>query len=734
MGESSASDWYLARKVFEEVLKKPKVERMEFARELCGSDTRLWEEVSSLVDWHESSKSFLETPAVIQVIEEKHLPDLLIPGQQLLHYEIRELIGRGGMGEVYRARDTKLDRNVAIKLLRKDLVPHVRTSDRLLREARAAALLEHPNICHIYEISEADGFGFIVMQYIVGTTLDELLSAGGMDVDIALDLGEQIAAGLAEAHSRGIIHRDIKPANIIISGKMQATILDFGLAKFIETGSAAENANRMESTGGVMGTVPYMSPEQLSGHATDARTDVFSFGSLLFEMLSGLSAFDRKNNAETIAAILNEELDWLRIPDYLRPLLQRCLAKQQSDRFSSANELSKALAKVRKTRPEMRSRKPGQTRKVGVGDTDEAKDVVTQPLAAAPRENFQVDPISSTENISSNSIWRHVMRTNPFSLRDRRKILLSVFGGIVISIGLLFYSDPFRPGLNMEDLESMEFQRHQYRRLADADKREFIKLRVKHIQRLMGDEKRTIDDVSVDGIMREIDRYESRYDSLSQEPLKEGLLLIYGRATQYVPLISDEFKNADVPAVLGIYLAMVESEYHDCLVSDTGPVGLFQFTRKTAQYYGLGDEERCKVDKQARAAAYYLSDLMSEFGRENSSWTLALLSFQHGADGTHKQLRELRDLGTAERSYWAIAENRSRMKKYLESSDNYLWKFYAAAIIGETPESFGLVGPPLSTIRNPPDSMVFRGGALKFGPISESTGVNQIQFVPDGIR
>ena len=209
MEKTSTNDWNRIRSVFEDAVVRPVEERRRYAEEVCGADQLLLNEVLSLLESHESSHSFLERPAVLQVYEIEQQSNQLSPGQRLLHYEIRELIGKGGMGEVYLARDTKLDRNVAIKLLRKDLLPQARASERLLREARAAALLEHPNICHIHEISEADGFSFIVMQYIVGTTLDEILSAGGIDVATSLDLGAQIAEGLAEAHSQGIVHRDI---------------------------------------------------------------------------------------------------------------------------------------------------------------------------------------------------------------------------------------------------------------------------------------------------------------------------------------------------------------------------------------------------------------------------------------------------------------------------------------------------------------------------------------------
>ena len=173
MDETAKNDWQRVRKVFEDVLLLPAEERRVYAQKLCRTDECLWNEVKSLLDWHESSESFLEIPAVVQVAGNKQLPNQLVAGQRLLHYEIRKLIGKGGMGEVYLAHDTKLDRNVAVKVLRRDLLPQVRASERLLREARAVALLEHPNICHIYEISEVDGFNFIVMQYVVGTTLDE---------------------------------------------------------------------------------------------------------------------------------------------------------------------------------------------------------------------------------------------------------------------------------------------------------------------------------------------------------------------------------------------------------------------------------------------------------------------------------------------------------------------------------------------------------------------------------
>jgi serine/threonine protein kinase len=347
--EITKNDWQRVRSVFEEVLLTDPEGRWLRVQELCGANQTLLNEVKSLLDSHEDSESYLDTPAVVRLVEDNQVPNQLVAGQQLLHYEIRKLIGKGGMGEVYLARDTRLDRNVALKLLRRDLLPHLLDNDRLLREARAAALLEHPNICNIYEISEADGFSFIVMQYVVGTTLDDIVTGGGIELETALDFALQIAAGLAEAHSQGLIHRDIKPANIIISRKGHAKILDFGLAKFIEADGrgSMEVRNRTEGASGAMGTVPYMSPEQLRGEHVDAGTDVFSFGTLLFEIFSGVPAFRRDNDGQTISAILNDEPDWALIPASLRPLLHKCLAKSRASRYASVVELARALEEIK---------------------------------------------------------------------------------------------------------------------------------------------------------------------------------------------------------------------------------------------------------------------------------------------------------------------------------------------------------------------------------------------------
>jgi eukaryotic-like serine/threonine-protein kinase len=201
------------------------------------------------------------------------------------HYRILKKLGAGVMGEVYLAEDTRLNRKIAVKFLPSDLAADERAKKRLLREAQAAAKLDHPNICAIYEVTEEDGRSFIVMQYIEGVTLARRLQHNPLGLKEALDMAVQVADAVAEAHSQGIIHRDIKPQNIMIGARGQAKVMDFGLAKAITaelpTESEAETQSLLTEPGMIIGTVPYMSPEQVKGEALDARSDIFSFGSVL---------------------------------------------------------------------------------------------------------------------------------------------------------------------------------------------------------------------------------------------------------------------------------------------------------------------------------------------------------------------------------------------------------------------------------------------------------------------
>jgi TolB-like protein/predicted Ser/Thr protein kinase len=261
-------------------------------------------------------------------------------------YEIRTKIGAGGMGEVYLAEDMTLHRQVAIKLL-SDSAQSEQAKKRLLREAQAAAKLDHPNICAVYEVAEDDGRNFIVMQYVEGEALDHRLKRTPLDIAQSISIAGQVADALAEAHTRGIVHRDIKPANIMITARGQAKVMDFGLAKIGAATAGAKPDGEaptqalLTTPGMILGTVPYMSPEQVKGEQVDARTDIFSFGAVLYEMLSGRQPFASQSAAETIASILNQEPPNLApdVPAELQRIARKCLEKDRNLRYQNAGEL-----------------------------------------------------------------------------------------------------------------------------------------------------------------------------------------------------------------------------------------------------------------------------------------------------------------------------------------------------------------------------------------------------------
>src|SRR4030095_3772734 len=226
--------------------------------------------------------------------------------QSISHYRIISKLGAGGMGEVYLGEDTRLGRKVAIKLLPLRSLGDEHARRRLLREAQAAATLDHPNICSIHEIGEESGTSFIVMQYIEGETLAKRMSRKPVELTEAFEIAVQIADALAEAHSRGIIHRDIKPLNIMLSARGQAKVLDFGLSKTIEERGYIDSIapTLLSEPGMMIGTVPYMSPEQVQGQPVDVRSDIFSFGVVLYELFGGVQPFASENSASTISSIL----------------------------------------------------------------------------------------------------------------------------------------------------------------------------------------------------------------------------------------------------------------------------------------------------------------------------------------------------------------------------------------------------------------------------------------------
>jgi len=276
----------------------------------------------------------------------------LTSGTKLGPYEIQSPLGAGGMGEVYRARDTRLGRDVALKILPESFA---REGDRLHRfeqEARSVAALNHPNILAIFDTGQNNGSPFLVSELLEGETLREILDGGAVPQRKTIDYGVQIAQGLAAAHEKAIVHRDLKPENIFVTKDERIKILDFGLAKLAQKASAADGVTLTSShtaAGVVMGTASYMAPEQVRGDLADARTDIFGFGAVLYEMLSGKRAFRRETTAETMTAVLKEDPPELSDPGRvvspaLDRIVRRCLEKNSEQRFQSAKDLSFALS------------------------------------------------------------------------------------------------------------------------------------------------------------------------------------------------------------------------------------------------------------------------------------------------------------------------------------------------------------------------------------------------------
>ncbi len=339
-----ASVWEKAKEIFGRAITIDPNDRAQYLNEACSDDKDVRREVEELLRSFDDSNDFMEQHAITEVASEiAGVTARLEPGQRLIHYEIVRQLGEGGMGEVYLAEDTKLGRKVAIKVLPSNTSADREANMRLLREARSAAKLDHPNICTIHEIAESDGRRFIVMQYVEGDNLAQRIKAGGLDRKESIRLAAQIAEALAEAHSAGIIHRDIKPANVIITSKGQAKVLDFGLAKQVLPSRSVDDRSAtshfLSRTGEVIGTVPYMSPEQVKGEKLDERTDIFSLGAMLYELLTGRQPFHRESNAETIAALLNSDPPTDELSPKMRQIVARCLAKDRTQRYSRAVEV-----------------------------------------------------------------------------------------------------------------------------------------------------------------------------------------------------------------------------------------------------------------------------------------------------------------------------------------------------------------------------------------------------------
>lgn len=350
--------WEQIGKLYDEARKAAPEARAAFLDQTCAEDESLRREVESLLAAEANVGDFIVNPALKDAagLLTAEIPGALV-GKQLGHYQIQSFIGAGGMGEVYAAKDPRLGRKVAIKLLPATVSSDADRLKRFEQEARAAGILNHPNILTIHDIGEYEGIPYIVSELLEGETLRERMKDGPLSPARVVDIALQIARGLAAAHERGIVHRDLKPENLFITTDGRAKILDFGLAKLtqprfvdVEAGGEAFPVVRT-SPGLLMGTVGYMAPEQLRGEEADHRADIFAFGVILYELLTGERPFRGDSAADTMSAILKQEAPELpshvstQSPELGR-VIRRCLEKKEQQRFQSASDLGFALEGV----------------------------------------------------------------------------------------------------------------------------------------------------------------------------------------------------------------------------------------------------------------------------------------------------------------------------------------------------------------------------------------------------
>jgi serine/threonine-protein kinase len=344
---SGATRWRQIEDVCWTVLNRPNDERGAILDEACAGDPDLRREVESLLAVQSAVPTFLGTPAG-EIAADLLATDDNLTGRRLGPYVIGEWVGSGGMGDVYRARDEHLARDVALKILPGVSAESGDRSARLMAEAQVVASLNHPNIAAVYGFEKADGLRALVLEFVEGVTLADRLAEGAVPIDEALPIARQIAEGLEAAHECGIVHRDVKPSNIIVRNDGTVKLLDFGLATAFRDVAPSGGAH-----GALMGTPGYASPEQLKGRATDRRTDIWAFGAVLYELLSGHRAFAGDTTSDIVNAVLQQRIDWSVLPATtpvpVRALLTRCLERDVRQRLRDIGEARIALEQVSRT-------------------------------------------------------------------------------------------------------------------------------------------------------------------------------------------------------------------------------------------------------------------------------------------------------------------------------------------------------------------------------------------------
>ena len=438
--------WNRIKEIFDAATQMRPEERAGYLDRVCDGDDDVRVEVESLLSSFEKADVFLESPAVEALAEEiMSLPEGWVIG----HYRVVKQIGAGGMGEVYLAEDTKLDRSVAIKLLNKKFERHEDNVRRFVREAKAASALNHPNILTIFEIGDIEGSHYIVSEYIKGRTLREMMASESLELPTIVDIAGQIASALAAAHKARIVHRDLKPENVIVRDDGYVKVVDFGIAKLLpggESGTSADSISHNQNStaaGMILGTVNYMSPEQARGKKVDERTDIFSLGVVLYEMITGKVPFAGDSIAETFAKLITYEPEPINslvssVPDEMQQVVSRMLEKEPENRYQS----------IRETADDLKRLYSGNLQ-LPLGSTPVA--IIEKPTVAMRQiigggantsaENPQVETQESlgdsSEKLGSGAQGLPVLREHRYGSANWTK-LLAVIGVIAILLGGFF--------------------------------------------------------------------------------------------------------------------------------------------------------------------------------------------------------------------------------------------------------------------------------------------------------
>ncbi len=668
--------WQKVEAVLQDALDRSPQERVSFLDEACAGDEQLLDEATSLVNAYDEAGDFIEQPAIAQdarVLVGGDIADKV--GHEIGPYKIVKRLGAGGMGEVCLAQDARLDRLVALKILPAYFASDDARLRRFQREARAASALNHPNILTIHEVGESAGIRYIATEFIDGVTIRQLLTKQELSLAEILDIAEQVSFALAAAHAAGIVHRDIKPENIMRRTDGLVKILDFGIAKLMEPEAPdyrdeTQPGGRTHTEAGLLlGTVNYMSPEQARGLPVDERTDIWSLGVVVYEMLAQRLPFSGATRMDTIVAILDREPPPLSevanshhcVSALLRQTIDSCLRKETADRLRSANEL---LAELKCVREELNS---------GASLTGSA-----------------INPSKQDAGVSSKPAARSLPRRYSWLALSLVIVLLAATAGTI----LYRRSETAAPANAHVTVTSGKL----YSQMSEPEQLNFIDQQEQRIATMMGDRPVKLNGDAVRVIKTYVDRYAAR-DGPSADLGSESISEVYARARPYVPLIARSFAARKVPIIIGIYLPAIESAYRNCYENSIGAKGLFQFMPQTAEHYGVARQDMCDVEKMTPAAAHYIADSMAELGEDSESMTLVLLSYNRGANSVRNNLRQLRGTENYERNFWTLFAHRDQLDDaFRNEGAHYVPSFFAAAIIGENPQNFGLPEPPLSSL------------------------------------